>query len=411
MANVSPTSFHIEHYDSKRKGKKRPTRRYRAVAYVGKREGGPRRETTSWRLTREEAKADGAEMIRSLSRPPTTDETLAELLERWMRDHVSGLEATTQIHYRRIIDDHIVGVDVRTEATPIAMGELPAADLTASDVAEWQAEVLTDHAPKSVRNYRGVLSGALAWAVSLGDLQVNVVTMVKAPKWKRRPVDPPMISAMQDYLTVLEGTRYWLPVIIAGGLGMRRGEVLGLEWRHVDLERGVVHVRQNVRQVGSLVDTVPYLKTSAGRRDLPLPSFVAEKLRQALIEARLQGRYGPMERVCEPMKPDRLTHGLRAMYRRRGMKPIGMHMLRHAVASAMLASGVPVLEVQAFLGHKHASTTLGTYGHLLPGGLTAAAERYGQAWEEAESERETATRHQSNTKTVGQVVDLGSRRR
>jgi site-specific recombinase XerC len=62
-----------------------------------------------------------------------------------------------------------------------------------------------------------------------------------------------------------------------------------------------------------------------------------------------------------------------------------MHMLRHALASSMLAAGVPMLEVQAFLGHKDVTTTLGTYGHLLPGALEDAASVYDSVWEKARS--------------------------
>lgn len=369
--NVTPATFHIEHVGDGR------GRRYRAVAYVPvaeRKEGEGSRKVTKWKPTKGEARADAKKLLERLNGPDPTEETVAELLERWLTDYAAGaVEDTTLAHYRRHAEHHIAPT----------LGEIRASELTPADVARWQADELSFQSPKSVRNYRGVLGGALRWAVKLGELPANVVEQVPAPRWTRRPVDPPRVESMQTYLTVLEGSRYYLPVLIAGGTGMRRGEVLGLEWRHLDLGAGTVSVRQNVRQVGSAVTVVPYLKTAAGRRDLPLPAFVSDALRQAYLAARARGEAAPTDRVCAPMKPDALTHGLRAWYVRRQMRPVGMHLMRHAVASAMLAAGVPMLEVQAFLGHKDVVTTLSTYGHLVPGALGSAAERYGEAWEAA----------------------------
>jgi integrase len=374
---VTPSAFHIEPRGS---GK---ARRYRAVVYVPvseRKPGEQPRRTSKWRHYEREAKTDGQALLTTLSAGAVTDETVAQLLERWLRDYATGsVEDTTLAHYRRHADFHI---------KPL-LGDIPVAELTPADAAHWQADELTHQSAKSVRNYRGVLGGALSWAVKLGDLEKNVLAQVPAPRWNRRPVEPPPVGALQGYLEALEGSRYYLPALIAGGTGMRRGEVLGLEWRHVDLVEGVIHVRQNVRQVGSEVSVVPYLKTAAGRRDLPLPEFVAAHLRRARLEAQAMiGKVRPNDRLCAAMKPDQLTHGLRAWYVRRDMRPVGMHMMRHAVASAMLASGVPMLEVQGFLGHKNVVTTLGTYGHLMPGALGGAAKRYGEAWEEAEQKRD-----------------------
>lgn len=373
--NVTPATFHIEHVGDGR------GRRYRAVAYVPvaeRKEGEGSRKVTKWKPTKGEARADAKKLLERLNGPDPTEETVAELLERWMRDYAAGaVEASTLDGYRKAIDHHIVPV----------IGEVRASELTPAEAARWQASELTHQSSKSVRNYRGVLGGALKWAVRLGELPTNVLDQVPAPRWRRQPVDPPPVDALQGYLEALEGSRYYLPALIAGGTGMRRGEVLGLEWRHVDLAAGLIRVRQNVRQIGNDVETVPYLKTAAGRRELPMPPFVSERLRRALVEAQVSGRNKPGDRVCLPMKPDQLTHGLRAWYVRRQMKPVGMHMMRHAVASAMLAAGVPMLEVQGFLGHKDVVTTLGTYGHLLPGALSGAAERYGEAWEKAASGR------------------------
>lgn len=378
MTAMPPSTFHIERRPRKH------GRSYRAVVYVGARPDGPSREYRPWRRLEREAREDGKAMLEALAQPQRTAETLGELLDRWLRDYASGAtEETTLAHYRRIVTDHLVGVQIRNSERSVKMGDVLAADLTASDFAEWQALQLETQAPKTVRNNRVPLGEALSWAVELGELATNELAKVPRPKLRRKPVEPPAIAAVQEHLEALKGTRYYRPALIAAATGMRRGEVLGLEWRHVDLERHVIHVRQNVRQIGVEVTTVPYLKTHAGRRDLPLPAFVAEALRREWVKARLAGEAKPSDRVCGHMKPDSLTGGLRAAWDRKKLPRVKMHMLRHALASSMLAAGVPMLEVQAFLGHKDVTTTLGTYGHLLPGALGDAAKTYDGAWEAA----------------------------
>ena len=221
----------------------------------------------------------------------------------------------------------------------------------------------------------------------LGDYQASPVSAVKPPKLRRARLEPPQMATVQQYVAALEGTRYRIPVLLAAGTGMRRGEVLAQRWRDLDLASGVLRVRRQMRQAGSAVrEASP--KTEAGNRDLPLPPFLlaalkAEKQRQK-GQATIAGESWSEEAtICAPMKPDALTHGLLATLRRRGLPPIGMHKLRHALASAMLAGGIGVLEVQAQLGHSDSATTVGIYGHLMPGALPKAMARVGEMWEEA----------------------------
>lgn len=400
---MTPQTFHIEHHDGK-KG-----RRYRAVVYVGMRDGGPRRECGRWRALEREAREDGRGMLDAFGAPVRTDETLSELLARWLRDYAAGgVEETTLAHYRRIVDDHVVKVEVRRDEELVKLGALLARELTAADLAEWQAIELETQAPKTVRNNRVPLGEALRWAVDLGDLASNELAKVPRPKLRRQPVEPPTVDVVQSHLDALRGTRYYRPALIAAATGMRRGEVLGLEWRHVDLGAGVVRVRQNVRQIASTVKTVRYLKTDAGRRDLPLPAFVCEALRREYLLAKLHGAAGPSDRVCGQIKPDSLTTGLRAFWDRRKLPRVKLHGLRHALASSMLAAGVPMLEVQAFLGHADVRTTIGTYGHLLPGALEDAAATYDRAWSAARSkaaeERQKAGQKQAASGSGRPVV-------
>ncbi len=326
--------------------------------------------------------------------------TVSELCERWLRDGAAPkARPSTMRHYQLAVDLHIAPM----------LGDVLAAMLTPADVAAWQAMLgrsgRVDGAgglsAKSVRWCRGALHNAYAWAVKLGELPSNPVASCDPPPLPDRDLEPPSVAELQAFLAAIRDTRYHLPVLIAIATGMRRGEVLGLEWRHVDLERGVVHVRQQRTQVGNVVATSP-LKTKRSRRDMPLPVWAVEELRAANIPARQKVAVAGIEwsqsaLVCD-IKPDRLTTGLHKLVNRRGLQAVHMHLLRHAKATRMLRRGENPGVVQHQLGHANLITTVGTYGHVSSDDLRAANER---------DDNFSESGHQTDTES-GNVVSIGS---
>ena len=388
----------------------KPRVSYTVRVFVDRAHGGPRRECHGTYALEREATTKLADVLDAYlkgERREWSSETVAELLERFMRDYAAQHRRTTLRHYRMTIDNHL---------TPV-LGETPAAQLRPADVAAWQAQLLTSHAVKSVRGYRGVLSAAFNWAVKLGDLAANPVAAVDVPKLERPPVTPPGLAEMQRYVSALEATRYHVPVLLAAATGMRRGEVLALRWSDVDLATGAVHIARQLLQAGSEVYFGPP-KTKKGVRDITLPAFAVAVLSERRLVQRNRAHVAGMKwsadwLVCAKddgavLKPDQLTHGLRAMYLRKKLEPIHFHMLRHAVASDLLQRERPDV-VREQLGHADIQTTLGIYGHLLPGAQASAAGRYDEAWQKALDEAAAENGHQSDTEKAI-VVSMSGRR-
>lgn len=93
-------------------------------------------------------------------------------------------------------------------------------------------------------------------------------------------------------------------------------------------------------------------------------------------------------RIChEIAKPDDLTHGLRKLFLLRRLPPIHMQLLRHAVATDLMRRGADPAAVQRLLGHKHVSTTLGTYDHPDEEAVCHAMAQYSRAWDETDRQR------------------------
>ena len=174
-------------------------------------------------------------------------------------------------------------------------------------------------------------------------------------------------------LAAIKRKRVYWPVLIALATGMRRGEILALRWKNIDLERGVVRV------VESLEQTKTALRFKAPKtekvRAVTLPGFVVEELRrlkrlQAEELLALGVRHSGETLACgrhdgEPMPPRSLTHEFAKVAR--GLKDVPrvrFHDLRHSHATQLLSAGVHPKVAQERLGHSTITTTLDLYSHV-----------------------------------------------
>jgi integrase len=176
---------------------------------------------------------------------------------------------------------------------------------------------------------------------------------------------------------------YW-PVLIALTTGARRGEVLALRWRNVELERGTVRIVESLEQTKTgLRFKSP--KTERARA-ITLPSFAIEELRrlkreQAEALLALGVRQTEDTLVCarrdgEPLQPQSLTHEFpRFLARLKGFPRVSFHDLRHSHATQLLLAGVHPKIAQERLGHSTISTTLDLYSHVTPTMQEDAASR------------------------------------
>lgn len=143
----------------------------------------------------------------------------------------------------------------------------------------------------------------------------------------------------------------WLLMICCG---LRRGEMLGLQWADIDETRGMLHiVRQRIRVDKQIIECRP--KTLAGIRDIYLDELL-------LRELRLQERKGKY--ILDGKTPDGLADALDAAISRAHVPRVTPHGLRHSMASAAAASGVDIKTLQALMGHAHFSTTADIYAHV-----------------------------------------------
>jgi integrase len=186
-------------------------------------------------------------------------------------------------------------------------------------------------------------------------------------------------------LSAARGTRLYVPIVLAIGTGMRRGEILAVRWRDADLVKGTLSVTQSLEQTaGNLRFKAP--KTAKGRRVIALPSLVVDELvRHKGEQAQQRLLLGPGYQDCglvvaradgSPVKPDRFTQEFLDLIRNHNLPRVRFHDLRHSHASQLFKQGVHPKIVSERLGHSTIGITLDTYSHLLPGMQEEAAERF-----------------------------------
>jgi len=195
----------------------------------------------------------------------------------------------------------------------------------------------------------------------------------KLPKVERRQMETLTPGQSQALLKAIEHSRVYWPTLLALATGARRGEILALRWKNVDLDRGIVRI------VESLEQTKAGLRFKAPKtektRAVTLPAFAIDELQrlkrqQAEDLLRLGVRQSGEALICgredgEPMQPRSLTHEFTVLLRKlKSLPRVRFHDLRHSHATQLLAAGVHLAIVQERLGHSTITTTLDLYSHV-----------------------------------------------
>lgn len=155
--------------------------------------------------------------------------------------------------------------------------------------------------------------------------------------------------------------------------GLRRGEVLGLRWTDADSEYGVIRIRQQISRVDDGELRVGPVKTSAGRRDLPLLPLAADVLNirhdaqiadcAELGRAWLDTGLIFTTRTGRPIEPRNLVRSFHRICDAHDIRAIKVHHLRHTTATLLKNLGVPARDAQLILGHSRLAVTQEIYTH------------------------------------------------
>ena len=320
-------------------------------------------------------KVDGtrwaAQMEAAVQRGDWTDPrrqraTVGEIAAVWMGTRVH-LKPSTRANYELLL---------RRQVLP-RWDEVPVGHVRHGDVAAWVAELRASglSASRTRQAYR-VLAGVLTLAVRDGRLVSNPAAAVELPRMPL-PASRYLTHAEVAALADAAGRDRALVLTLAY-CGLRWGELAALKAMRVDLGRRRIEVAESVVEVdGVLVWGVP---KGYERRSVPVPAFLADELRQHLVDRAPDGlvftglRGGGVlrNRIFRRAGFDRAAEAV-------GLDGLVPHELRHTAASLAVSSGANVKAVQRMLGHASAAMTLDTYADLFDDDLDAVADGLDQA--------------------------------
>ena len=304
--------------------------------------------------------------------------TLAEFLERWLKDYAwPNLSPRGFERYRDIVRGHLIP----------AFGSIPLTRLRPEHIQRHYTAMLDGGlSARTVRYHHAVLHVALQTALRWGLVSRNVADAVSSPPVRRTEMQTWGEYDIHRFLEAAKDTPYYALFYTALFTGMRRSELLGLRWQDVDFLLSQACVSRSLHHLkdGSYIFTEP--KSVRSRRTIALPpsavlvlkkhyegqKAIREMLGVALTKADLV--FSTPE--GKPLRPNTVTRAWTMLAARAGLKVIRLHDARHSHASLMLKQGVHPKIVQERLGHASIQITLDTYSHVAPGLQEAAANRF-----------------------------------
>lgn len=291
--------------------------------------------------------------------------TTAEFLEQWLDASRSRVGPRTWERYAQLMRLHVVPV----------LGSIPLGKLRPLHLERLYSKLLGKGlAARTVLHVHRVLHSALHQAVRWQLVPRNVAGAVTPPRPVTRDIEPIDPEQAVRLIESVKGTLLEVPVVLALGTGMRRGEVLGLRWKDIDLSSGRARIAQTVQATQEGLQFLPP-KTHRSKRSVSLPAFVVETLkrhrktqneRRLLVGESWHDHDLVIDRGNgEPLPPHTLSQQFRVASRKASLD-LNFHGLRHAHASLMLAGGVHLKVVSQRLGHSTISITADLYSHVSP---------------------------------------------
>ena len=342
-----------------------------------------KRKWHSFKGTKREAQSECSRLVTELNGGNYVEPskvTVSDFLRQWLDHQKQQIAPRTLERYSEIVEKNIVP----------ALGRLPLTKLQPRDIATAYAKALATGrrdgrgglSPGTVRYMHAVLRAALRQAVKWSTLTRNPVDSVTPPRLERRSMGVLVAGQTALLLSRCISSRMFIPVLLGALCGLRRGEIMALKWRAIDLSTARMSVSESMEQTSA---GTRLKETKSGRgRNVALPSLVVEELRkhqlrQAEELLQLGIRAGGDTFVVTredgmPILPSSLTTRFAELLRAIPELPrIRFHDLRHSHATHLLMAGVHPKIAQERLGHSSIGVTLDLYSHVLPGMQEGAA--------------------------------------
>jgi integrase len=301
----------------------------------------------------------------------STQTNLSDFLDEWLDIKETKLRPATMEQYRRLARLYI----------KTGLGQLVLKDINAVRIQAFYSSLQTDGTGKrTIEIVHSVLHGCLKHAHRLGLITQNWAALVEVPRPAKREMKVWSESQVSQFLATAPDQIFYR---LAFATGMRRGELIGLQWLDLDWQASTLRIRRQVYTPagGGFIFQEP--KTSRGRRTIRLGPRLLQALHTHFNQdlPRTKALAGDRWQFHDLIFPSsvgtpRNGYNVSKEFKRRakkaGLPPIRFHDIRHTAASIMLLHGEPPVRVAAILGQSVA-VLLDTNAHYIPDDQEKAA--------------------------------------
>lgn len=306
-------------------------------------------------------------------RPPA-DIPVYDYLVSYLKRVEPELQKNTIVSYRSMTNGKIRRYFQRRP-------QLTVGNLKPQDIQDFYQSLFADGVvANTVIHYHALLRRAFQQAFKEERIDANPFDRVGRPKKNKFHGENYTQEELLTLLHLARGDVIYPAILLAGAMGLRRSEALGVRWSRIDWEKRtvlldtkIVEYRENGKKK---VEPVEEMKNKSSRRTLPLPDPVVvmlqvQKEHREVYRKMFQGSYNTqyLDYVCvnqlgELLRPSYVTDHFRELLEKYGLRHIRFHDLRHTFASLLINQDVPLINVSNFLGHSDLSTTANIYAHL-----------------------------------------------
>ena len=302
-----------------------------------------------------------------------TDILFADYIRHWLTHIARKVDEVTMQGYKTLADGHILPY--------FDQKKVPVRSLDHTIIQRYMDEKYQNGrldgkgglSPRSLRLHKNIISQALDLAVQSKLIPANPCQFVELPQNVRYESTFYNAKQLQDLFKAFQGDELLPLVKITALYGLRRSELLGLQWDSIDFERKTMTIRHTVSKVTEVV-AKDKTKNASSRRSFPLTAEAEAIFRRAKeLEQQNRAAFGREYQENSyifkwsdghPYSPDYISHHFAKVLKKQGLPHIRFHELRHSCASMLLDMGFTLKDVQEWLGHSDIKMTANIYAHL-----------------------------------------------
>jgi len=311
--------------------------------------------------------------------------SFGEWLDVWLSEYKKNvLKPTTYDSYETNIKCHLKP----------GLGHISLKDLKTFDIQRFvNSKYENGCSTALIRKLKNIIHGSLKQAIVNQLVTKNVSEGVILPTHKQKEIRVFTKEEEKAFIEALKGDRLEVAFKLDMVSGLRIGELLGLTWDCVDLENGIINIKQSLirvkdRSKNSENKNLYYVenttKTKSGKRKVPIPKSAVAMLErykklQEWEKRTAEGLYEDNNLLfCTALGnriiPKNADRSFKRVAEKAGITGASIHSIRHTYATRLFEKGIAPKTVSELLGHKNVSHTLDVYTHVLPDVKSEAVE-------------------------------------